>query len=935
VSTLIDNPANQHAYTELVKTLRGGGAIALIGAGSSARVGYPVWSRLLALMAEEILRQRPLVQDELTQLAGAEDQLWRAEEYRRLLGPDQYAALMRQIFGPQDVTVDRFHELLVRLPFRHVLTTNYDPVLEDAHTQALRSPPRRVEWRDQADVQEFIQKLGDPADHSRRYVYLHGRYNDPESLVLAESDYSSHYHMRADTLPKLWSLMATQRVVSIGFSLSDLDLMALFRLVKGQLGHGAPRHFAVLALDSRKDSSVERRRLTGKYGIEPVFYPWSENHAALVELVEKLVRDTDAGRDTSGSSHGVARAVDAPTIPESHPESRPPLLTAGHYVRLQREARAVVERLEALGKQLGWKSVEARVGSLRAALRDNLYRVAMTGKSRAGKSSLLNALLGRPICPVQRIITTGVPINIVPGDQERAIIRFENGPSVTLEAPLEAGHLAPFAAQQHNPDNHKRVASIEVQLTHEVLDLGVAYIDLPGLDDPSDRLSEGASKVLSAAHALLLVIDVSSYSSGGFALDRQTIGFLRQMHDRSAPTFMVCNKSDRLTEAEQQDLARHLRATLESHTVWDALAAPPFFLSASQACDAQKQGQPVPAPFATFSDALWKSLWRTETIGLRRLYHVFDQLRSASEEMSALMRLRQTKGPERDHLRLVLEKCDTTRAELGRRCREQVSQERGRIRNLISQVQVRLRQAVTKYVASQSSESNLPKVSRIHEEMSEQLRKECAEIAQTAGQQMENIAQQVCSEAAANLQTLRAEVGVRPSKWKGELDALPSWELHVGAPMLTDWDRYARLAGSGLFTMAATALAVSIFAGPVIGVLAGGLLSSAVTWLVEAFTNQAPTADGLVDASMKHLDKCLADFGQRIEAWQEQVADGLLAQINGKTQPFMTDIRHRLADLRPPTEADLQQHALLDEDIQRTLSLLVAIVRSPDVESRA
>lgn len=935
MSTLIDNPANQHAYTELVKTLRGGGAIALIGAGSSARVGYPVWSRLLALMAEEILRQRPLVQDELTQLAGAEDQLWRAEEYRRLLGPDQYAALMRQIFGPQDVTVDRFHELLVRLPFRHVLTTNYDPVLEDAHTQALRSPPRRVEWRDQADVQEFIQKLGDPADHSRRYVYLHGRYNDPESLVLAESDYSSHYHMRADTLPKLWSLMATQRVVSIGFSLSDLDLMALFRLVKGQLGHGAPRHFAVLALDSRKDSSVERRRLTGKYGIEPVFYPWSENHAALVELVEKLVRDTDAGRDTSGSSHGVARAVDAPTIPESHPESRPPLLTAGHYVRLQREARAVVERLEALGKQLGWKSVEARVESLRAALRDNLYRVAMTGKSRAGKSSLLNALLGRPICPVQRIITTGVPINIVPGDQERAIIRFENGPSVTLEAPLEAGHLAPFAAQQHNPDNHKRVASIEVQLTHEVLDLGVAYIDLPGLDDPSDRLSEGASKVLSAAHALLLVIDVSSYSSGGFALDRQTIGFLRQMHDRSAPTFMVCNKSDRLTEAEQQDLARHLRATLESHTVWDALAAPPFFLSASQACDAQKQGQPVPAPFATFSDALWKSLWRTETIGLRRLYHVFDQLRSASEEMSALMRLRQTKGPERDHLRLVLEKCDTTRAELGRRCREQVSQERGRIRNLISQVQVRLRQAVTKYVASQSSESNLPKVSRIHEEMSEQLRKECAEIAQTAGQQMENIAQQVCSEAAANLQTLRAEVGVRPSKWKGELDALPSWELHVGAPMLTDWDRYARLAGSGLFTMAATALAVSVFAGPVIGVLAGGLLSSAVTWLVEAFTNQAPTADGLVDASMKHLDKCLADFGQRIEAWQEQVADGLLAQINGKTQPFMTDIRHRLADLRPPTEADLQQHALLDEDIQRTLSLLVAIVRSPDVESRA
>ena len=930
MSALVDNPANQTAYTELVKTLRGGGAIALIGAGSSARVGYPVWGKLLTLMAEEILRLRPRVQDELTQLAGAEDQLWRAEEYRRLLGPDNYAALMRQIFGPKDGRVDRLHELLVRLPFRHVLTTNYDPVLEDAHTQVLRVPSRRIEWRDQAEVQEFIQKLGDPAGHERRYVYLHGRYNDPESLVLAESDYASHYHMRADTLPKLWSLMATQRVVSIGFSLSDLDIMALFRLVKGQLGHGAPRHFAVLAMDSRKDSSIERRRLAGKYGIEPVFYPWSANHAALVELVEKLLRDTDSSMASPASTAGPSGSIEAPIAPESPSESRPPLLTAGQYVRLQREARAVVERLKALGSQLGWRSVEARVESLRAALRDNLYRVAMTGKSRAGKSSLLNALLERSICPVQRIITTGVPIKIVPGDQERAIIRFENGPTVTLEAPLEAGHLAPFAAQQHNPDNQKRVASIEVQLTHEVLDLGVAYIDLPGLDDPSDRLSKAASRVLSEAHALLLVIDVSSFSSGGFALDRQTISFLKEMRDRSAPTFMVCNKSDRLTDEDQHELARHLRATLESHAVWNALAAPPFFLSASQACDAQKQRQPVPAPFAAFSDTLWKSLWRTETIGLRRLYHVFDQLRSASEEMSALMRLRQTKGPEREHLRLVLEKCDATRADLGRRCREQVRQERERIRDLLSQVQARLREAVAKYVATQSTEPNLPTVSRIHELAAERLRQECAQVAQTAGEQMENIARQLCNEAAASLQNLRAEVGVRPSKWKGELDALPSWQEHVGAPMLTDWDRYARLAGSGLFTMAATTAVVSFLAGPVVGILAGGLLSSAVTWVVEKFTNQAPTAEELVAASMNHLDKCVADFGRRIEAWQEQVADGLLAQINGKAQPFMTDIRHRLADLRPPSEDELRQHALLDEDIQRTLSLLIAIVRCPE-----
>lgn len=337
VNALVNNPANLRAYTALVNTLHGGGSLALIGAGSSARVGYPVWGKLLTLMAEEILRHHPHVQDELTQLAGAEDQLWRAEEYRRLLGPDNYAALMRQIFGPKDGGVDRLHELLVRLPFRHVLTTNYDPVLEAAHIQVLRLPSRRIEWRDQADVQEFIQQLGDPTDNTRRYVYLHGRYNDPNGIVLAESDYATNYYRRADTLPKLWSILATQRVVSIGFSLKDLDVMSLFRIVKGQLGHGTPRHFAILAHDVHKDAAVERRRLAGKYGIEPIYYPWSEDHRALIELLEQLLHDA-VPSVRAGSECPVSLSTSDSTsmLTEIHSAIRPRSLPTAQSPRLLR-----------------------------------------------------------------------------------------------------------------------------------------------------------------------------------------------------------------------------------------------------------------------------------------------------------------------------------------------------------------------------------------------------------------------------------------------------------------------------------------------------------------------------------------------------------------------------------------------------------------------
>lgn len=145
-SPLVDDTANYAAYEALVRALREGGAIALVGAGSSARVGYPLWGGLLARLEAEVRRLRPHAEGELKGLASESDTLWRAERYRALLGPDGYEPLMREIFGPRQPPFDGFHQDLLRLPFRHVLTTNYDPVLEHAHVAAFQEPPTGVAW---------------------------------------------------------------------------------------------------------------------------------------------------------------------------------------------------------------------------------------------------------------------------------------------------------------------------------------------------------------------------------------------------------------------------------------------------------------------------------------------------------------------------------------------------------------------------------------------------------------------------------------------------------------------------------------------------------------------------------------------------------------------------------------------------------------------
>ena len=307
---LVEGAGNGKAFEELIEALRPGSALAFVGAGSSARVGYPLWGGLLDRMAARIVETEPLAKPRVDALAAETDMLWKAEEYRRMLGVDGFVALIRDTFGPEEARHDEFHQDLVRLPFRHILTTNYDAVLEQAHAAAFHRPRAlSVSWREASNLRELIQRIGD-AEYGRRYVYLHGRFDDPENIVLTERDYTERFIQASDTWPKLFTLLAAQRVASIGFSLTDLDVMGVFRAVKAMMGPGEPRHFAILPHDEKLDAGTTRQRLQSKYGIRPVFYRWSPAHEGLTALVRALVEALRPARPSMA--------------PEPSPSLRPP-----------------------------------------------------------------------------------------------------------------------------------------------------------------------------------------------------------------------------------------------------------------------------------------------------------------------------------------------------------------------------------------------------------------------------------------------------------------------------------------------------------------------------------------------------------------------------------------------------------------------------------
>ncbi len=293
MSLIVATEDNREALDELACALSTRAALALVGSGSSRRLGYPLWPELLHRLHDRVGQARPDAARELAAIERTiQDDLWRAERYRALLG-EEFAAAISTTFAPASPPHLAFHEQLVRLPFAHVLTTNYDLSLESAHRAAFGEEPLVADWRKKEQARGFVRSLA-RRDLPRHYVYLHGRVVDPEQIVLTDSSYVSEY-VRGDMAPFMSAIFALNTLVAVGFSLRDPDLMSLLREIRVRLGQGPEPHFALLPIEEPEDSPHVRTFFRQKYDVEPVFYRATPDHAGLDELVGRLASES-AGR---------------------------------------------------------------------------------------------------------------------------------------------------------------------------------------------------------------------------------------------------------------------------------------------------------------------------------------------------------------------------------------------------------------------------------------------------------------------------------------------------------------------------------------------------------------------------------------------------------------------------------------------------------------
>ena len=188
--------------------------------------------------------------------------------------------------------------------------------------------------------------------------------------------------------------------------------------------------------------------------------------------------------------------------------------------------------------------------------RDRRLRLFVVGRSKAGKSTLLNALVGTEILPVDVIPCSATLVEIGPGDSQ-CVITFLEAPDETI--PIE--RLADYISEDRNPDNHKGVHQARIRHPSEHLDPRTLWYDTPGVDS-IHPLHERV--LLDNYHRADGVIVLYRALAG---LSQHEIDLLRQMCDTAGQIILVQN-DDALEGWEDASFDRILGATrtsLEEH----------------------------------------------------------------------------------------------------------------------------------------------------------------------------------------------------------------------------------------------------------------------------------------------------------------------------------------------------------------------------------
>jgi len=196
-----------------------------------------------------------------------------------------------------------------------------------------------------------------------------------------------------------------------------------------------------------------------------------------------------------------------------------------------------------------------RLDRARRKLADPGINIVVVGEFKQGKSSLVNALLGVPVCAVDDDVATAVPTYLRYGPEVAAQLLLEGDPPAREPIGTDQIRRHILEGGQSLADG-RRIFGVEVAMPRTMLAGGLIVVDTPGLGGLGSAHAAASLTATSMADAVLFVTDASQ------ELTRTEVDFLRRARDLCGTVACVLTKTDfypswrTIRDLDQQHLER-------------------------------------------------------------------------------------------------------------------------------------------------------------------------------------------------------------------------------------------------------------------------------------------------------------------------------------------------------------------------------------------
>ena len=199
---------------------------------------------------------------------------------------------------------------------------------------------------------------------------------------------------------------------------------------------------------------------------------------------------------------------------------------------------------------------------LKENVEKGLFSIVIVGEFSAGKSTFLNALMGKKILPSFSKETTAT-VNYLrhtseAPNGEKGIVYYKNGKTEILPS-LDVDVIEKVVSTRGDKDVVSDIAHVDLYLDSKFLENGVVLVDSPGLNGIKEGLGEITLNQIKQSYASIFMFNCEQPGS------KSNFEILKDVKENSNSIFFILNKIDGIKVAEGETVESVIRSLKKSY----------------------------------------------------------------------------------------------------------------------------------------------------------------------------------------------------------------------------------------------------------------------------------------------------------------------------------------------------------------------------------